>query len=328
MFEKFKKLDIYLLCLIGITILACFLFAGHYNEMLTDLGREVYYPEQILKGKVLYKDLFNIYGPMSYMLNALWYKIFGIKLETLYFSGSVLALFFVCGIYESAKLFLDKISAFILGIFTFGFLYLWIIPYLFISLTYLYLSFKGEKKFKKVDGLSNKMVIIVFTLIVLFSSMVTFISSPGSFKQMIGIYSGNKVSGTLSYGGIKVNYYVPYDYKINSSTSTSKTYLKNDMILQYSIYLSAADDAIEMDKEIVNEYKNSSIYKSVSDEEFTVRANNKNIRCYKFNTVSLNGNESSTIIAYIPKDKFILTISLLSDKNLNKKEINSFVAMQ
>ena len=118
MFEKFKKLDIYLLCLIGITILACFLFAGHYNEMLTDLGREVYYPEQILKGKVLYKDLFNIYGPMSYMLNALWYKIFGIKLETLYFSGSVLALFFVCGIYESAKLFLDKISAFILGIFT------------------------------------------------------------------------------------------------------------------------------------------------------------------------------------------------------------------
>ena len=217
---------------------------------------------------------------------------------------------------------------FILGIFTFGFLYLWIIPYLFISLTYLYLSFKGEKKFKKVDGLSNKMVIIVFTLIVLFSSMVTFISSPGSFKQMIGIYSGNKVSGTLSYGGIKVNYYVPYDYKINSSTSTSKTYLKNDMILQYSIYLSAADDAIEMDKEIVNEYKNSSIYKSVSDEEFTVRANNKNIRCYKFNTVSLNGNESSTIIAYIPKDKFILTISLLSDKNLNKKEINSFVAMQ
>ena len=74
----------YLLLLWVFCIAGLIIFCGHYSNILIDFGREVYYPEQILEGKVLYKDLFNIYGPLSYQINAVLYKIFGAKLSTLY----------------------------------------------------------------------------------------------------------------------------------------------------------------------------------------------------------------------------------------------------
>ena len=76
----------YFLLLVILCSAAIFIFCGHYNNILIDIGREIYYPEQITKGEVLYKDLFNIYGPFSYLFNTFLYKIFGIKLSTLYFS--------------------------------------------------------------------------------------------------------------------------------------------------------------------------------------------------------------------------------------------------
>ena len=66
---------LWLLCIIALII-----FTGHYTNLLFDVGREVYYPERILEGKVLYKDLFVIYGPFSYLWNALLYKIFSVNL--------------------------------------------------------------------------------------------------------------------------------------------------------------------------------------------------------------------------------------------------------
>ncbi len=62
-------------------------FFGHVGNVLVDCGREAYIPEKILEGKVLYKDVFILYGPFSYQINALLYKIFGIHLNTLYFAG-------------------------------------------------------------------------------------------------------------------------------------------------------------------------------------------------------------------------------------------------
>lgn len=100
-------------CIIGL----CF-FLGNYSGILIDFGREVYYPEQMLQGKVLYKDLFNIYGPLSYQINAVLYKIFGIKLSTLYFAGSVCSLGIVSGIYLIARRFLSEFLSFSVGVFT------------------------------------------------------------------------------------------------------------------------------------------------------------------------------------------------------------------
>lgn len=110
--NKFLVL-LWLLCLVGL-----FMFLGHYSGILIDFGREVYYPQEILSGKVLYKDLFNIYGPLSYQINAIWYKIFGIKLSTLYGAGIFTSLLTVSGIYLIAQKFLSKFLSFCIGFFT------------------------------------------------------------------------------------------------------------------------------------------------------------------------------------------------------------------
>lgn len=107
------------ICILWILCLtALLIFTGHYSNILLDVGREVYYPQQILNGKLLYKDLFVIYGPFSYMWNALLYKLFGTNLMTLYLSGAVCSLGIVSGIYLIAKKFLSEFMSFALGFFT------------------------------------------------------------------------------------------------------------------------------------------------------------------------------------------------------------------
>ena len=108
----------YLIILCILTLAAVCVFAGHYHEILLDFGREVYYPERILEGKVLYRDLFNIYGPFSYLWNALLYKVFGVSLLTLYGAGAVCTVLAVCGVYFIARKYLSDILSFALGVFT------------------------------------------------------------------------------------------------------------------------------------------------------------------------------------------------------------------
>ena len=104
---------LWLLC-----ITALIIFMGHYSNILFDVGRETYYPQRILEGKVLYKDLFNIYGPFSYLWNAFLYKIFGINLRALYISGAICSLAIVSGVYLIAKRFLNTSLSFAIGLFT------------------------------------------------------------------------------------------------------------------------------------------------------------------------------------------------------------------
>lgn len=104
---------LWILCIAGLAI-----FLGHYSGWLIDLGREVYYPERILQGDVLYKDLFNIYGPLAYQINAVLYKIFGAKLSTLFGAGAVCSLLTVSGVYLLASRYMSKFLSFSLGLFT------------------------------------------------------------------------------------------------------------------------------------------------------------------------------------------------------------------
>ncbi len=107
-----------LILLWALCAIALLFFCGHYNSILFDIGREVYYPERIIEGKVLYKDLFNIYGPFSYLFNALLYKIFSPHLNTLYFSGIMCSFAIISGIYLISKKFLSEFLSVSLGIFT------------------------------------------------------------------------------------------------------------------------------------------------------------------------------------------------------------------
>lgn len=104
---------LWILCIAGLAM-----FLGHYSEILIDFGREVYYPERILAGDVLYKDLFNIYGALAYQINAILYKIFGAKLSTLFGAGAVCSLLTVSGVYLLANRYMSKFLSFSLGIFT------------------------------------------------------------------------------------------------------------------------------------------------------------------------------------------------------------------
>lgn len=91
---------------------------AHHGHLILDCGREVYYPTQIILGKVLYKDIFNIYGPFAYMFNALLFKLFGVNLNVLYAAGIACAGLISSLIYLISKRFLPKFLSFSIAIFT------------------------------------------------------------------------------------------------------------------------------------------------------------------------------------------------------------------
>jgi len=108
----------YLIIIWGLFFLALIPNYAHYGYMIVDCGREAYYPTQILLGKVLYKDIFNIYGPLSYMFNAVLFKIFGINLNVLYLSGCVCAFSILSLTYLIARKFFGEFLSFSICAFT------------------------------------------------------------------------------------------------------------------------------------------------------------------------------------------------------------------
>lgn len=116
-----KKINVdfkYLMIIWGLLIIAIIPTYAHHGHFLYDCGREVYYPMQMLAGKVLYKDIFNLYGPFAYMFNALLYKIFGINLNVLYIAGCISAFFIVSLTYLISRLFLSRFLSFAVSFFT------------------------------------------------------------------------------------------------------------------------------------------------------------------------------------------------------------------
>lgn len=108
----------YLIFLWIILILAIIPTYGHHGHLLIDSGREAYYPTQILLGKVLYKDIFNVYGPFAYMFNAVLFKFFGINLNVLYLMGCLCSFVIVSFIYSIARKFLPAFLSFSIAVYT------------------------------------------------------------------------------------------------------------------------------------------------------------------------------------------------------------------
>lgn len=114
--------------------------------LIIDCGREAYYPQEILNGKVLYKDIFNIYSPFAYLFNAFLFKIFGINLKVLCVAGSFCAIGIVLAIFLLTKKILDDSIAFSISVFTIAiglvptYLFNYIFPYAF-AVTYGLLAF-------------------------------------------------------------------------------------------------------------------------------------------------------------------------------------------
>ncbi len=98
-------------------ILFFVLFYGQFGDIMVDSFREVYIPQQMIEGKTLYKDIFLIYPPFAYLINAFIMKIFGTSLNTLYFAG----LFSTCSIIfltnKLSEIFLNRNFSFGISLF-------------------------------------------------------------------------------------------------------------------------------------------------------------------------------------------------------------------
>ena len=76
--------------LINVVVLLVFIVGyGRSGDVIFDSFREFYIPSQIVKGQVLYKNIFNIYAPFAYLFNATLFKVFGAKLVVLYMAGLI-----------------------------------------------------------------------------------------------------------------------------------------------------------------------------------------------------------------------------------------------
>lgn len=64
-----------------------------WGSLTIDSGREMYVPLALLRGKMLYRDVFYLYGPLSPYFNSLLYRVFGVHLTVLYWAGALSALF-------------------------------------------------------------------------------------------------------------------------------------------------------------------------------------------------------------------------------------------
>ncbi|MBE7704590.1 MAG: glycosyltransferase family 39 protein [Cyanobacteria bacterium SIG29] len=107
--SNFLKKDIGIILLLTVLFFAILpFFYMHQGLFSIDTGREFYIPQQMLKGEILYKDIFNIYGAFSYQLNAILFKIFGVEFKTLYWAGILNSLGIIITLYLLAREFLAK----------------------------------------------------------------------------------------------------------------------------------------------------------------------------------------------------------------------------
>jgi hypothetical protein len=63
-----------------------------WGNLSIDSGHEAYVPAALAQGKMLYRDVFWMYTPLAPWINAALFRLFGIRLEVLYWAGSLAAL--------------------------------------------------------------------------------------------------------------------------------------------------------------------------------------------------------------------------------------------
>jgi hypothetical protein len=88
--NRIEYLGLY--ALITFWIMKLCLTWDNWGNLTIDCGREWYVARILAEGKVLYRDVWYLYGPAAPYFNALLFRIFGIHLTILYMAGSLTAL--------------------------------------------------------------------------------------------------------------------------------------------------------------------------------------------------------------------------------------------
>lgn len=104
-----------LLIIFILNFLLFYVFRGG-AMVFSNSSRELYIPMAMNDGYVLYKDIFNVYAPLGYQLNAFLLNIFGENLETFYIAGFINSTLILFGLFYILKLFIKQGSLLILSI--------------------------------------------------------------------------------------------------------------------------------------------------------------------------------------------------------------------
>ncbi len=87
-----------------------------WPNLIIDCGREMYVPAAMEHGKALYRDLWYPYGPLAPVVNAALFHLFGISLNTFYFSGFIVFTGSALVLHGIALRFIPPIAALLCGI--------------------------------------------------------------------------------------------------------------------------------------------------------------------------------------------------------------------
>ena len=117
---KHKK-DLFFVSLLTVLFIITACIMGHiYGDVFIDCGRELLLPQLLLEKKLLFKDIFAMYNPLSYQINAILYFLFGASINTLYFAGYLNALLLILGFYFICRLFSTEYFSFSFSFFIMG----------------------------------------------------------------------------------------------------------------------------------------------------------------------------------------------------------------
>ena len=166
--ELIGKYNILFFILIIITTV---IFFNYYKYNIyspySDIGRELYINSQMLKGEVLYKDIYNVYAPLAYQINAFITLIFSDKLDVFRNIGLVLTLLNLFAIFLISNIYTNKYAALAITLFIiptcafFPSISNWITPYSY-SVLYSLCSFLWSLYFliKYIKDDNNKFLYI------------------------------------------------------------------------------------------------------------------------------------------------------------------------
>ncbi len=76
---------------------------GRRGDVLVDYGREVFLPWQVAGGKVLYRDLTHLFGPVAVYANAALFRLFGPSLAVLTLANATLLLGFSAFLFAALR---------------------------------------------------------------------------------------------------------------------------------------------------------------------------------------------------------------------------------
>ncbi|MDE2590927.1 MAG: glycosyltransferase family 39 protein, partial [Patescibacteria group bacterium] len=117
-YKTYKKDLLVLLLLYLIFLVLLPFFFLHQGSVLVDsFTQNLYIPSEIIRGKLLYKDIGINYPPLSYQFNALLLNFFGLSTETIHIIGIINTLIILGLVYIIGRTITDKRTSFLSAIF-------------------------------------------------------------------------------------------------------------------------------------------------------------------------------------------------------------------